>query len=81
MFDGCWFNRNVAEEASEDPSGSDSCPVVTGYDSRLLAEFNYDQQPAETVPFDQSKERFSMIMLKIVGLPNLYWHGMLKGRT
>ncbi|WP_339908980.1 FAD/NAD(P)-binding oxidoreductase [Symmachiella dynata] len=61
--------------------GYTSCPVVTGYDSLVLAEFNYDKEPAETFPFDQSKERFSMLMLKKYGLPNLYWHGMLKGRT
>lgn len=61
--------------------GYTSCPVVTGYDSLILAEFDYDKQPAETFPFDQSKERFSMLMLKKLGLPALYWHGMLKGRA
>ena len=61
--------------------GYTSCPLVTGYDSMVLAEFDYDKQPAETFPFDQSKERFSMFMLKKFGLPNLYWHGMLKGRV
>ena len=61
--------------------GYTSCPVVTGYDSLILAEFDYDKKPAETFPFDQSKERFSMFMLKKVGLPALYWHGMLKGRA
>jgi sulfide:quinone oxidoreductase len=47
----------------------------------ILAEFDYDKQPAETFPFDQSQERFSMYMLKKYGLPALYWHGMLKGRV
>jgi sulfide:quinone oxidoreductase len=61
--------------------GYTSCPVVTGYDSMILAEFDYDKQPAETFPFDQSQERFSMYMLKKYGLPALYWHGMLKGRV
>lgn len=61
--------------------GYTSCPLVTGYDSMVLAEFDYDKQPAETFPFDQSKERFSMFLLKKFGLPNLYWHGMLKGRA
>lgn len=61
--------------------GYTSCPVVTGYDSLVLAEFNYSGQPAETFPFDQSKERFSMFMLKKFGLPALYWHGMLRGRA
>ncbi len=61
--------------------GYTSCPVVTGYDSLVLAEFDYSGQPAETFPFDQAKERFSMFILKKFGLPALYWHGMLRGRA
>lgn len=61
--------------------GYTSCPVVTGYDSLVLAEFNYEQQPAESFPFDQARERFSMFALKKYGLPALYWHGMLRGRA
>ena len=61
--------------------GYTSCPVVTGYDSLILAEFDYNKQPVESFPFDQSQERFSMFMLKRHGLPALYWHGMLKGRA
>ncbi len=60
--------------------GYTSCPVVTGYDSLVLAEFDYDKQPAESFPFDQSKERYSMLLLKKLALPSLYWHGMLRGR-
>ena len=61
--------------------GYTSCPVVTGYGSLILAEFDYNQQPAETFPFDQSKERWSMWLLKKYLLPVLYWQGMLKGRA
>ncbi|WP_206352284.1 NAD(P)/FAD-dependent oxidoreductase [Tautonia rosea] len=61
--------------------GYTSCPVVTGYNSLIMAEFDYDKNPAETFPFDQSQERFSMFFLKKAGLPSLYWHGMLKGRV
>ncbi|MBD3673967.1 MAG: NAD(P)/FAD-dependent oxidoreductase [Planctomycetaceae bacterium] len=61
--------------------GYTSCPVVTGYGSLVLAEFDYDHQPAETFPFDQSKERWSMWILKKYLLPKLYWWGMLKGRA
>ncbi|MBI1246257.1 pyridine nucleotide-disulfide oxidoreductase [bacterium] len=61
--------------------GYTSCPVVTGYDSMVLAEFDYEGRPAETFPFDQAQERFSMFLLKKFGLPALYWHGMLKGRV
>lgn len=61
--------------------GYTSCPLVTSYNSMVLAEFDYDKNPQESFPFDQSQERFSMMMLKKYGLPNLYWHGMLRGRA
>jgi hypothetical protein len=44
------------------------CPSVLGY-----------RKPAETFPFDQSKERLSMYLLKAYALPRLYWYGMLRG--
>ena len=62
-------------------SGYTSCPLVTGYGKLVLAEFDYDKKPMETFPFNQSKERWSMYMLKKYGLPLLYWKGMLKGRA
>jgi len=46
----------------------------------ILAEFDYDLNPKETFPFDQSVERKSMYLLKKDILPKLYWYGMLKGR-
>ncbi len=61
--------------------GYTSCPLVTGYGSLILAEFDYDKNPKETFPFDQSQERYSMYALKAYLLPWLYWHGMLKGRV
>lgn len=61
--------------------GYTSCPLVTGYNSLILAEFDYDKRPAETFPFDQSRERLSMFLLKRHALPALYWHGMLRGRA
>jgi sulfide:quinone oxidoreductase len=75
------FSAMRGETLAASYDGYTSCPVVTGYDSLILAEFDYNQQPAESFPFDQSKERFSMLMLKKYGLPALYWHGMLKGRA
>lgn len=59
--------------------GYTSCPLVTGYGRLILAEFDYDGNPAETFPFDQSKERLTMYLLKKHLLPALYWNGMLKG--
>lgn len=61
--------------------GYTSCPLVTGIGKLVLAEFDYDKQPAETFPFDQSRERWSMWLLKRYLLPILYWRGMLKGRA
>lgn len=61
--------------------GYTSCPLVTGYGKLILAEFDYDLKPAESFPFDQSKERLSMYLLKKHALPALYWSGMLKGRA
>lgn len=61
--------------------GYTSCPLVTDYGKLILAEFDYDKNLKETFPFDQSKERWSMYMLKKYVLPQLYWRGMLKGRA
>ena len=61
--------------------GYTSCPLVTGYGRLVLAEFDYDGQPKESFPFDQAQERYSMYALKAYGLPEMYWHGMLRGRV
>lgn len=60
-------------------NGYTSCPVITGYGKLVLAEFDYDGNPAETFPIDQSKERFSMYLMKKYALPMMYWRGMLRG--
>lgn len=59
--------------------GYSSCPIVTGYNSLILAEFDYEKVPQESMPFNQAKERHSMYILKKDFLPLLYWNGMLKG--
>lgn len=61
--------------------GYTACPVVTGYGKVVMAEFDYDGNPQESFPFDQSKERRSMYLLKAHGLPRMYWHGIMKGRV
>lgn len=60
--------------------GYTSCPLVTGRGKLILAEFDYDMQPAETFPFNQAKERLSMYLLKRYVLPLVYWQGLIKGR-
>ena len=61
--------------------GYASCPLVTGYGSLILAEFDYDGKPQESFPFDQTVERYSMYAMKVYALPELYWNGMLRGRA
>ena len=78
--------QNLIAAAESQPLGGrydgyTSCPLVTGYDRVILAEFDYDLKPCETFPFDQSQERYSMYLLKRHVLPQLYWHGMLRGRA
>lgn len=71
--------------SNESPSGTyhgyTACPLVTGFGSVILAEFDYDGNPRETFPVDQGKERRTMYWVKRYLLPQFYWHGMLKGRV
>jgi sulfide:quinone oxidoreductase len=60
--------------------GYASCPLVTGFGKLILAEFDYDGMPAESFPFDQAEERYSMYAMKAYALPEAYWNGMLRGR-
>jgi eukaryotic sulfide quinone oxidoreductase len=59
--------------------GYASCPLVTGYSSCILAEFDYDLKPLESFPIEQAKERYSMFVLKKNFMPFLYWHVMMNG--
>ena len=68
-----------SQKVSAKYDGYTSCPLVTGYGRLVMAEFDYNKKPAETFPIDQSKERWSMWLVKRYLLPQLYWHGMLKG--
>lgn len=62
--------------------GYASCPLVTGFGKLILAEFDYEGNPAPSIPFiDTSRERWSMYMLKRHGLPWMYWNLMLKGKA
>lgn len=61
-------------------NGYTSCPVITGYGKLVLCEFDYSNQPVETFPFDQSRERWSMYQLKKRVLPWLYWNKILPGK-
>lgn len=75
----------VATMEGKDPSsfkqytGYTSCPLITGYGKVVLAEFDYSGEPAPSFPHDSTKEKYSMWLLKVYGLPAMYWHLMLKG--
>ena len=70
----------VGEPLQAKYNGYTSCPIVTGYGKLMLAEFDYDNKPTETFPFNQAKERWSMFILKRYILPWLYWNQILPGR-
>ncbi len=61
-------------------NGYSSCPLITGRWKLILAELDYDNNPQETFPFNQAKERWSMFVLKRYILPFLYWTQILKGK-
>lgn len=62
--------------------GYGSCPLVTSNRSMLLAEFDYEAEPTPSFPMAyQSKPRYGLWLMKRYLLPQLYWHGMLKGRA
>jgi sulfide:quinone oxidoreductase len=62
--------------------GYASCPITTSRKKMLLCEFDYDLNLKPSLPLiDQKKEFTDYTMLKKVGLPNLYWNFMLKGRA
>ncbi len=68
---------NMADHSYD---GYSSCPIVTGYGKLILAEFDYTNTPKETFPFDQSKERWTMWVLKKYLLPFFYWTRILPGK-
>ena len=67
-------------EASYD--GYASCPLTTGRDRLLLAEFDYSLEPHPTIPFvDTTRERRDRGLFKRRLLPTMYWNLMLRGRA
>ncbi|WUW42785.1 NAD(P)/FAD-dependent oxidoreductase [Micromonospora rifamycinica] len=62
--------------------GYTSCPVVTEHNRMLLAEFDYALTPRPTFPvIDTMRPRYDMYLLKRYALPQMYWHGLLRGRA
>ena len=59
--------------------GYSSCPLLTDVGKLVLAEFTYGNVYKPTFPLNQTKERYDMYLLKRHVLPQMYWHGMLRG--
>lgn len=59
--------------------GYTSCPIVTSSNKCFLAEFDFNNQPLETFPFNQAREMYSMFLIKSQLLPFVYWNLMTKG--
>ncbi len=59
--------------------GYSSCPLIVGYGRLVLAEFDYNNIPQDSFPFEQARPRWSMWKLKTDVLPWLYWNQILKG--
>ena len=68
------------QNPTQEYNGYASCPITTAYGKLVLAEFDYNNVPQESFPFNQAKERFSMFLLKKIILPWLYWNKILPGK-
>lgn len=62
-------------------NGYTCCPLITGYDKTVMAEFDYENKLASSFPINPAKERWSMWLMKKHALPWLYWNRMLKGEA
>ncbi|WP_459209167.1 NAD(P)/FAD-dependent oxidoreductase [Aquimarina rhabdastrellae] len=67
-------------------NGYSSCPLVTGYNKMVLAEFDYtgnftpDPKLKQLLIFNSDKEHRRLWFLKKYGLPYLYWKKMMRGK-
>ncbi|CAH0579475.1 unnamed protein product [Chrysodeixis includens] len=67
------------DSPKEKYNGYGACPLLTSYNTCIMAEFVYDGVPRETFPFDQSKESKLAYYMKRDLFPFMYWNVMLKG--
>ncbi|KAI4467104.1 sulfide:quinone oxidoreductase [Holotrichia oblita] len=59
--------------------GYTASPIFTGYDSLMLAEFDYSKEPKPTFPFNIDKDKAWLFHLQCKVMPHIYWNHMLKG--
>ncbi len=60
--------------------GYTACPLITGFHSVVMAEFDYDLKPVSSFLVDPTQERWSMFLVETRVFPWMYWHRVLKGR-
>lgn len=60
--------------------GYTCCPLITGYNATMMAEFDYDKHVISSFLVNPAQERWSMWLVKKHLLPYLYWNRMLKGK-
>jgi len=74
------ISHKVGKKLEAKYDGYTSCPITTGYNSLILAEFKYGNVVAESFPFDQSKERYLPMLMKKYLFPTAYWNLMISGK-
>ncbi|CAH0701033.1 unnamed protein product [Spodoptera exigua] len=76
-------NNLLATMKKDDPkfkyNGYGACPLLTSYNTCILAEFVYGGIPHETLPFNQASESVIAFYMKRFVFPAIYWHLMVKG--
>jgi sulfide:quinone oxidoreductase len=60
--------------------GYTACPLITGFHSVVMAEFDYDLEPVSSFLVDPTKERWSMWLVETRVFPWIYWNRALKGK-
>jgi len=75
------LSHKNGEEMTAKYWGYTACPLTTGYNKLLMAEFDYDLKATPCLPsvFNQMKPGSFPYLLKKHVFPNMYWNGILKG--
>lgn len=69
----------ASKPLSSQYDGYTCCPLITGYNYTVMAEFDYNKQPLSSFLVNPVKERWSMWLVKKHLLPWLYWNRVVKG--
>lgn len=57
------------------------CPLITGYGTVMMAEFDWSAKPKPSFPLDPTVERWIWWVMKVYMLKPMYFYGMLRGRA